>query len=59
MVDVAALEVGAVQLVEVVRAQIRVGLVVTQQVVEDHQDAVRHRQDRFLLAPSTRQAVII
>src|SRR5262245_51154663 len=43
LVDVAALETGAIQLLEIVGAQIRIGLVVTQQVVEDHQDAVRHR----------------
>jgi hypothetical protein len=56
-VDIAPLEAGAIQLLEIVGAQIRVRLVVTEQVVEDHQDAVRHRHDGFLLAPSTRETV--
>jgi hypothetical protein len=57
LVDRAALETSALQLLEIVSAEIGVGLVVTEQVVEDHEHAVRHSQDGFLLAPSTREAV--
>ena len=57
LVDIAPLAAGAVKPVEIVGAEIGGGLVVTQQMVEDHQHPVRHRHDRFLLAPSMGEAV--
>ena len=52
-----AFEALAIQLIEVIGAQIAVGAVVTQQVVEDDQHAVTDRHHGFLLTQTTSEAV--
>jgi hypothetical protein len=57
--DVAALEPFSIQPVEVVSTQVRIGFLVAQHIVEDHQYGVRHRQGGPSLAPPAGDAVIV
>jgi hypothetical protein len=56
--DVAALEPVGIQPIKVVGAQVGIGLVLTQHVVEDHQPGLRHRQGGPPLAPAARDPVL-
>ena len=53
-----ALKPGGIEAVKVVRTQVEVGFVVTQHVVDADQDAVGHRNNRLVLAPTAGNVVI-
>ena len=52
-----ALDLGGLQPLEVVRAEIAVGLPVAQHMLENHQDTMRDGNHRLLFAPPTGNAV--
>jgi hypothetical protein len=59
LVDVAALEAGALEVVAIVCAQVRLGSVIAEQVGEHHEDAMCYRQDRLLLAPAASEPMAL